>query len=312
MRGPLTSLAHGVSVSGTIKLVTPSRSPMEEAVLPGGYSLRERIGEGGLATVYRAEHPRLARSVAVKLLHPHLIHDEDVSRRFRNEARMANRLHHPHVVSVLDFGTAATGQPYIVSELVRGRDLALVMHEHGPLGFRRIIDILSQVLDALGEAHRQQIIHGDVKPGNVLVTRACDGSDFARITDFGLAVRLDDASPTPPHESATVFGTPDFMSPEQCRGELLDARSDLYSVGAMLYLLLTEHLPFQAESPSIVLQMQVSAPLKDPLEVAPRRGIPKQLADIASKALAKPPDDRFQNAEEFIEALCGARRGLAR
>jgi len=215
---------------------------------------------------------------------------------------MARLIRHPHSVSVLDVGRTAEGQPYLVMEYVRGRDLALLMHEEGPLEFHRILDILVQVLDALREVHGKQVIHRDLKPGNVLVTTMQDGSDFARITDFGLAVRLSDAAPGQ-SQSATVCGTPDFMSPEQCRGEAIDPRSDLYSVGAMLYLLLTEHLPFQAASPAIVMQMQVSERFKDPREVARQRRIPEELAHITNKALAKHPADRFQSAEEFLESL---------
>lgn len=274
--------------------------------MPGGYVLQECIGGGGMGQVYRAEQSALGRSVAVKIVHPYLLSDETVAGRFINEARLASRLNHPNSVAVIDFGRTEDGLLYLVMEHLRGRDLARVLVEDWPLSFERIIDILRQLLDVLAEAHQLGIVHLDLKPDNIVLEPTRRGGDFVKVVDFGLARML--AGPSGRSDpSMTISGTPDYMAPEQCRGERPDARSDLYAVGVILYLLLTGRLPFEAEAPTQVLLNHLTRPAPDPREVNPDRRIPDGIVEVLHRALEKEPDDRFQSAVDFSSALAEAR-----
>ncbi len=284
----------------------PAKDRRVGTVLPGGYVLQECIGGGGMGQVYRAEQSALGRSVAVKIVHPYLLSDETVAGRFINEARLASRLNHPNSVAVIDFGRTEDGLLYLVMEHLRGRDLARVLVEDWPLSFERIIDILRQLLDVLAEAHQLGIVHLDLKPDNIVLEPTRRGGDFVKVVDFGLARML--AGPSGRSDpSMTISGTPDYMAPEQCRGERPDARSDLYAVGVILYLLLTGRLPFEAEAPTQVLLNHLTRPAPDPREVNPDRRIPDGIVEVLHRALEKEPDDRFQSAVDFSSALAEAR-----
>ena len=276
--------------------------PLIGTTLPGNYVLLELVGVGGMGRVYRAEQKALGRTVAVKIIHPHLLGDESASVRFITEARAASRLNHPNSVGVIDFGKNGN-QLYLVMEFLRGRDLARVLYEDGPLGFRRIVDVLCQVLAALGEAHHLQIIHRDLKPENIVLEPMRSGGDFVKVVDFGLAKMKADITATNITSPGIVCGTPDYMSPEQGRGDSIDARSDLYAVGVILFQLLTGRLPFEAESPTQVVLMHLSIPPPNPAVVAPDRDIPEALVDVCLKALQKDAGRRYQDAEEFAEGL---------
>ncbi len=274
--------------------------PLIGTTLPGGYVILELVGVGGMGRVYRAEQKVLGRTVAVKIVHPHLLGDENASARFITEARAASRLNHPNSVGVIDFGRNG-GQLYLVMEFLRGRDLARVTYEDGLLEFPRIADILCQVLAALAEAHHLDIIHRDLKPENIVLEPMRSGGDFVKVVDFGLAkMREMNTNITSP---GLVCGTPDYMAPEQGRGDAIDARSDLYACGVILYQLLTGRLPFEAESPTQVVLMHLSQAPPDPMRIAPERNIPKPLVDVCLRALSKNPADRYQNADEFAAAL---------
>jgi serine/threonine-protein kinase len=280
--------------------------PLIGRTLPGGYLILELVGIGGMGRVYRAEQTTLVRTVAVKIIHPHLVGEENAAARFITEARAASRLNHPNSVGIIDFGKTPDGQLYLVMEFLRGRDLARVTHEEGVLSFRRIVDVLKQTLAALAEAHSENIIHRDLKPENIILEPVRSGGDFVKVVDFGLAkMRVEKQQPgiTSP---GIVCGTPEYMSPEQARGDLLDPRSDLYSVGVILYQLLTGRLPFEAESPTQVVLAHLTDPPRDPRLVAPERSIPSSLVDITLKALAKIAKDRFQDADEFSAELTRA------
>jgi len=271
--------------------------------LPGGYVIIELVGIGGMGRVYRAEQTNLGRTVAVKIIHPHLVGEENAAARFITEARAASRLNHPNSVGIIDFGKTPDGQLYLVMEFLRGRDLARVMYEEGALPVRRVVDVLRQTLAALAEAHSQNIIHRDLKPENIILEPVRSGGDFVKVVDFGLAkMRVETQQPniTSP---GIVCGTPEYMSPEQARGDLLDARSDLYAVGVILYQLLTGRLPFEADSPTQVVLAHLTQAPKDPREVAPDREIPGPLVDMVLKALSKEQADRYQDADEFSAEL---------
>ena len=287
------------------KVAQHTDDPLIGRTLPGGYVILDLVGIGGMGRVYRAEQTNLGRTVAIKIIHPHLVGEENAAARFITEARAASRLNHPNSVAVIDFGKTEDGQLYLVMEFLRGKDLARVQYEEGPLSFRRIVSILRQVLAALSEAHHLEIIHRDLKPENVILEPVRTGGDFVKVVDFGLAKMREGNAPniTSP---GIVCGTPEYMSPEQGRGDPLDPRSDLYAVGVIFYQLLTGRLPFEAESPTQVVLMHITEAPPDPRAVAPERLIPSLLADVCLMALAKEPAHRFGNADEYAEALSDA------
>src|SRR5579871_190854 len=201
--------------------------PLIGATLPGGYRVSSLLGVGGMGRVYCAEQVTLGRTVAVKVVHPHLATDEMTAARFLNEARAASRLSHPNSVAIFDFGRTSDGQPYIVMEYLRGRDLARVAETEGPLPARRVVDILRQTLSALEEAHALGIVHRDLKPDNIVLEPLRSGMDFVKVVDFGLAKMLEESGPVSSGrgnaltKAGLVCGTPEYMSPEQCRGDPL-------------------------------------------------------------------------------------------
>jgi len=274
--------------------------------LPGGYQVLDLLSVGGMGRVYRAEQRALGRTVAVKVIHPHLLADENSIVRFMTEARAASQLNHPNSVSVIDFGKTQDGQPYLVMEFLRGKDLARVSYEQGPLPFKRIADVLQQVLRALSEAHDLEIVHRDLKPENIILEPMRRGGDFVKVVDFGLAKLKADATTPNVTMPGIVCGTPDYMAPEQGRGDPIDGRSDLYGVGVMLFQLLTGRLPFESENPTQVVLMHLSAPVPDPTAVAPERHIPEPLVRVVQRALQKNAEDRYQDALEFADALAAA------
>lgn len=284
------------------EIVSQKDDPIIGKTLSGGFQILELIGVGGMGRVYRAEQKVLGRTVAVKIIHPHLSGDESASARFITEARAISRLNHPNSVSIIDFGKK-DDQLYIVMEFLRGRDLARVAYEDGPLPFPRIIDVLVQVLAALAEAHHLNIIHRDLKPENIVLQPLRTGGDFVKVVDFGLA-KMKEANAGPGITMpGIVCGTPDYMAPEQGRGDPLDGRIDLYACGVILFQLLTGRLPFEADSPTRVVLMHMTMPLPNPTHVAPERNIPPILIDVTRKSLEKEASHRYQTAAEFAGAL---------
>src|SRR5271170_3963922 len=268
------------------KVALSPDDPLIGRTLPGGYLMLELVGIGGMGRVYRAEQTALGRTVAVKIIHPHLVGEENAAARFITEARAASRLNHPNSVGIIDFGKTPDGKLYLVMEFLRGRDLARVTHEDGPLPFRRIVDVLRQTLAALAEAHSESIIHRDLKPENIILEPVRSGGDFVKVVDFGLAKMREETQQPNITSPGIVCGTPEYMSPEQARGDPLDPRSDLYAVGVILYQLITGHLPFEAESPTQVVLSHLTEVPRNPRDVAPERQIPQSLVDVALKALA--------------------------
>jgi serine/threonine protein kinase len=287
-------------------LERPGDDPLIGRTLPGGYRVTHMVGVGGMGRVYCAEQVALGRTVAVKVVHPHLANDDLAAARFLNEARTASRLSHPNSVAIFDFGRTEQGQPYIVMEYLRGRHLARVVEDEGPLPLSRIVDVLKQTLAALEEAHALGIVHRDLKPDNVVLEPLRSGLDFVKVVDFGLAKLLEDP-PSAPRGALTrpglVCGTPEYMSPEQGRGDALDGRSDIYSVGIVLFELLTGRVPFSGESPTTTLLLQLNHPPPDPRNVSPHRLIPDVFAEMTLRALAKNREDRWQHAGELAAAL---------
>ncbi len=277
--------------------------PLLGRTVGGAYTLQELIGVGGMGRVYRAEQMALGRTVAVKVIHPHLLGDDRIVARFYNEARAASRLNHPNSVSIIDFGRTDDGILYLAMEYLDGKDLALVAHEEGPLSLTRVCRLLDGVLGALGEAHALGVVHRDLKPENIILKSLRTGGDLVKVVDFGLATIVSGEGRTAVTTAGMVCGTPDYMSPEQGRGDEVDGRGDVYALGVVLFELLTDRLPFEDETPTRVVLRHISDPVPDPAEVAPHRNIPADLGAVVLRAMAKRPEERFQTAEEMQAAL---------
>ncbi|HEU4384134.1 MAG TPA: protein kinase [Anaeromyxobacteraceae bacterium] len=274
-------------------------------VIADRYRLIALLGEGGMGAVYKAEHIRMGKALAVKVLRGAFAGEEDAVARFRAEAQIVSRLSHPHTIAVFDFGEmGADGGFYLAMEYVPGKDLATVLREQRQLPESRAVSVGSQLLGSLGEAHDAGIVHRDVKPGNVMLMETRQGGDFVKVLDFGIAKLRDQPGGSISETSVgSIVGTPNYLSPEQARGEPLDARSDLYSVGALLYELVAGHPPFVAPNPVAVVSAHLTDRPRPLAQEAP--GISAGFAAVVHRSLEKRPDDRFQSADEMRAALLG-------
>jgi serine/threonine-protein kinase len=286
----------------------PARDALIGRTVAGRFKVEELIGQGGMGKVYRARHLALDRLVCLKMLKPALHEDATVVSRFEREALAASRLDHPNSIQVLDFGrNQADGSLYLVMEYVQGKDLKAVLRDEWPVREDRLCHILAQVLDALAEAHANNVIHRDLKPENIMVEQRRDHPDFVKVLDFGIAKIL--GSDLPPLTHADVVcGTPHYMAPEQATGGMLDARSDLYAVGIILYQMTTSHLPFDGANSMEVLTRQVREAPLPPRKRQPSAPISDRLESLILRALAKDPAQRPQSAREFRELLLAVPR----
>ncbi|MDR0520121.1 MAG: protein kinase [Clostridiales Family XIII bacterium] len=262
-------------------------------ILAGRYEILEKIGDGGMAVVYRARDKLLNRSVAIKVLRPEYVTDANFVNSFRKESRSAASLTHPNIVSIFDVGKDSNIY-YIVMELIEGRPLSDIISEKGPLDYRIVLKISEQIASALSVAHKNNIIHRDVKPHNILITQ--DG--HAKITDFGIARAITDGTTV---NDNTVKGTVHYFSPEQGRGMYMDERSDIYSLGIVMYEMLTGQVPFDADNAVAVAVMHMNDRMPSPSRIEP--GVPPALEQIIMKATEKHQVNRFKNADEMLEAL---------
>jgi serine/threonine-protein kinase len=272
------------------------------------YIVLNRIGSGGMATVYRVQHRAFDEIRAMKVVSAHLSESEDFLRRFRDEARITRKLRHPNAVWVEDLDVTDDGRPFIVMEYVKGSDLRSVVATGGRMPIPRALDIAGQVAAALGAAHDLGIVHRDIKPENILITRAADGSDLVKVTDFGIAKAHEGtlAGVMSHAETGTgmIIGTPQYMSPEQAsgkRGKEIDGRSDLYSLALTLYEMLTGQLPFHANDPVGYVLAHLNETPVAPEQLNP--DIPPSVSGIVMKALEKDPNRRFPRAEDMRRAL---------
>ena len=272
--------------------MTPAHPVERDTVIDGRYRVIKRLGSGGMADVYCAQDQQLGRQVAVKLLYRHFAEDEQFVERFRREASSAAGLQHPNIVGIYDRGEW-NGTYYIAMEYIEGRTLKDVIRERGPAPPEAAVDIVLQILRAARFAHQRGIVHRDIKPHNVLI----DDDGRVKVTDFGIAR----AGASDMTETGLIMGTSQYLSPEQAQGKPVDARSDLYSIGIVLYEMLTGRVPFDAESPVAVALKQVSEAPVPPRQLNPE--IPPSLDAVVLRALAKDPARRFADADEFIAAL---------
>jgi len=289
--------------------------PFIGRTLGGRYEVLARLGVGGVGVVYQGRQVQLNRLVAIKVMQQSAAASPEWRRRFEREARVLSKLAHPNIVTITDFGIDG-GAPYLVMELLQGKTLADLISE-GPVSPARALDIVGQTLRGLGFAHRQGIAHRDLKPANIFLQALPDHADHVRLLDFGMAKFFDGADSPSLAENLSrvgvVFGTPSYMSPEQAKGERVDARADIYAAGVILFQLLAGRLPYAADTPEGVMEAHVFEPVPSLAKVAPDLSIARVVQPVIDRAMAKKPAGRYPQALWMLSALeaCGESRAAA-
>ena len=266
---------------------------MSSRVLSGRYELLEKIGDGGMAVVYKGKDKLLNRFIAVKILRPEFTKDATFVENFKRESQAAAGLSHPNIVGVYDVGREGNIN-YIVMELIEGDTLNKIIEREAPMDYRKVIDISKQVAQALRIAHKNKIIHRDVKPHNIMITE--DG--VVKLADFGIARAVNDATLA---TGSKIVGSVHYFSPEQARGNYVDERSDIYSLGIVMYEMLTGKVPFDGDNPVTVALKHINEEIIPPIELEP--GIPPALDRCVMKATSKYQTNRYANADELIQEL---------
>ncbi len=290
---------------------TALRSPsgegadLEGSIVAERYHILRKLGEGGMGRVYLAEHVKMGRKSALKVLHPGMVKNVDAVTRFNREAANASRITHPNVAAVYDFGETAEGVIYLAMEYVEGVSLTKVVADRGALPPRRAAEIVRQTGEALSAAHDVGLVHRDLKPDNILLAKTRDGDDLVKVVDFGIAKAAGGESQKVT-KTGHVIGTPDYMSPEQLAGDALDGRSDVYSLGLVAFYMLTGTLPFTSESAQESLIMRLTDKPTRLATVTPDVVWPADVQTALDKALQRHAGDRFQSASEFGRALYAA------
>ena len=289
----------------------PSRN-MTGVVLAGRYDLKKRVGAGAMGAIYLARHLALERDICVKVMHPHVAADPKLVRRFHREARAASRLQHKNIIGVMDFGQdtviGAKNREedllYLVMEYVDGTDLSLILAKERRLDPSRAIHIVQQIAHALDEAHTKGIVHRDLKPENIMIYTDRDGNEAVKVLDFGIAKILQQDgqdSVTQLTMVGTVCGTPEYMSPEQARGKDMDGRSDLYSLGVLLFQLITGTVPYDGDSPIEIVTQHLTSAVPNASER--RKDLPQSVVDVTQRLMAKKVVERPESAARVI-AIC--------
>jgi len=271
--------------------------------IDGKFAVKSLLGKGGRGAVYLAQQRSMDREVAIKVLRPEYAADPTSIARFYQEARAVSRLSHANCITVYDFGQTAQGLLYIVMEYLRGQALTSVVKEQAPLLLPRAVHIAAQICDALSEAHEKGIVHRDLKLGNVVLVQQHGNPDFVKVLDFGLAKVMHADGEKSLTAAGSVSGTPNYMSPEQVLGRPIDLRSDLYSLGVMLFEMLTRQRLFKADSENALMLKHVTDPVPRLAEVAPQLQLPPAVDLLLARALAKQRDERPASAAEFKQGL---------
>jgi serine/threonine protein kinase len=271
------------------------------------YEIQSLLGFGGMSIVYKARHMHMERTVAIKVLHPDLINDPIALERFQQESKAASSLTHPNIVTVYDFGMSAEGQAFFVMDCLEGPTLEDLLEKDGTVPLDRAVPIFRQICDGLETAHQKGIIHRDLKPPNIALIPQEDGTDLVKILDFGVAKFMPKADQKALRLTQTgeIFGSPLYMSPEQCLGKEIDGRSDIYALGCLMYEVLTGSPAVMADSFLEALNKHVGEEPKPFKEVAPSLDIPEEVEEIVFNCLVKDPEKRFQKIGEVKEALSG-------
>ena len=269
------------------------------------YIIQSVIGLGGMSIVYKAQHKLMDRIVAIKMLHSNIKSDHTSLERFRMEAQAASSLSHQNIIAVYDFGVTDNGDAFFVMDYLDGENLSEMIERKGRIPYERALHIFKQICDGLGAAHKKSIVHRDLKPANVVLLKEDDGTELVKLVDFGIAKLLPASGKQQLSLTRTgeVFGSPIYMSPEQCQGLELDKRSDIYALGCLMYETLTGEPPLVGSTFLETLNMHVSATPKSFSEVVPDAKIPTVLEQVIFKCMAKNPNDRPQNTEEIRDLL---------
>jgi eukaryotic-like serine/threonine-protein kinase len=292
-----------------------SSGPTEDLVgqvIADRYHVLKKLGEGGMGQVYLAEHVKMGRRSAIKVMNPSMVHDPEAVARFNREAANASRITHPNVCAIYDFGETPDGLIYLAMEFVEGEPLTDLLARDRALPAARAASIFLQVADALQAAHDLGIVHRDLKPDNIMLTRARDGSDVVKVVDFGIAKAAGRDASQKVTKTGLVMGTPEFMSPEQLSGDPLDGRSDVYSLALVLFQMLTGRLPFEGTTVQDTMVKRLTDEPASLADVRPDLRFPPGLQPTLDAALARRPVDRYQSAAKFaddVAAVLDAPRG---
>ncbi len=282
---------------------------LTDRLIDGRYRLLEKLGEGGMGAVFKVEHVRMGKIAALKLMRSDVAINADLKARFLQESRTVAKLSHANTVQVFDAGQLEDGSLYMAMEFVPGKDLAWHLKANGPMSEASAVSLCLQVLASLQEAHENGIVHRDIKPANVMLVKRRSGEDQVKLLDFGIA-KLLAAEGRKSSASADFVGTPAYMSPEQIRGGDVDSRSDLYSLGAMVFELVTGHQPFQGNSAVETIGLHLTEPIPRIASVAPTVHVSPAFENVIRRALAKSAHERFQDADAMRRALDDQRRAL--
>ncbi|HEX2656910.1 MAG TPA: serine/threonine-protein kinase [Polyangia bacterium] len=289
-----------MSVGGPV--APDTEDPLLGRVLSERYRILRKLGEGGMGVVYLAEHVVIEKKIALKVLFPDLTRRADLVQRFMQEAKSASRIGHENVIDITDFGQSPEGYVFIAMEYLSGQDLGQILKASGPMPWPRAQPLVLQMVKALRAAHERGIIHRDMKPENIFVLPRDDGREFIKVLDFGIAkvMGLDDEAPRLTR-TGMIFGTPEYMSPEQAQGQRVDHRVDIYAVGCIMYHILTGGVPFKADSFMGILSKHMMEAPEPPRNRNP--GIDPAVELAILKAMEKDPAKRFQNMNEFVQAI---------
>jgi len=294
--------ARFCEIDGTALRSAGGDTDMVGSIVADRYHILKKLGEGGMGQVYLAEHVKMGRKSALKVMHPGMVKDVDAISRFNREAANASRISHPNVAAVYDFGETPDGVIFLAMEFVDGPPLTKIIEQSGALPATRAAEIVRQTAEALAQAHDMGIVHRDLKPDNIMVAKTRDGADLVKVVDFGIAKAAgNDAQKVT--KTGLVVGTPEYMSPEQLAGDKLDGRSDIYSLGLVAFNMLTGKLPFPSDSAQESMIMRLTDKPKALSEMRPEVSWPADVQRVMDKALERDVTQRYQTATEFGREL---------